>query len=69
MPIFEYKCKHCGKVFECLVRKHDIPACPDCGTQDLTKLMSRFATNVRKGSGSQSSCGTCSGGTCSTCRG
>ncbi|HAF66771.1 MAG: zinc ribbon domain-containing protein [Bacillota bacterium] len=69
MPIFEYRCKRCGKVFECLVRKGDVPACPECGSEELTKLMSMFATNVRKGSGGQSSCAACTGGSCSSCRG
>ncbi|HHT85631.1 MAG: FmdB family zinc ribbon protein [Bacillota bacterium] len=68
MPIFEFRCRHCGQVFECLVRKNDVPVCPECGSQDLTKLISMFSTNVRKGSAGQSSCASCSGGTCSTCK-
>ncbi len=34
MPIFEYECPNCKKVFEILWRHHSTPmnwACPDCG--------------------------------------
>jgi len=34
LPIFEYRCNHCGKTIEKIQRKplEDIP-CPDCGKQ------------------------------------
>lgn len=31
MPIFEYECPACGRVFEELALGHQEPACPDCG--------------------------------------
>ncbi|HHY11000.1 MAG TPA: zinc ribbon domain-containing protein [Firmicutes bacterium] len=69
MPIFEYKCRHCGKVFEYLIRQNEVPVCPECSSRDLTKLLSMFSSNVKTGSrGPSSSCTTCSGGACSTCR-
>jgi len=43
MPIFEFKCDHCGHCFEklCLSeddrRKND---CPQCGSAETKKLMS-----------------------------
>ena len=40
MPIFEYKCRSCGKQFEALVRKSDTPSCPSCSSADLEKLLS-----------------------------
>ena len=44
MPIFNYKCSQCQKVFELLLPKFDSPAkCPDCGSEDLEKLLNRFA--------------------------
>lgn len=46
MPIFEYACSHCGKEFEALVRSNTIPACPDCHSTDLEKLLSVFATTA-----------------------
>ncbi len=66
MPIFEYKCRKCGNIFEFFLRQKDVPKCPKCGSSDLTKLMSTFSSNVRKGSIGRS-CNVCTGGTCSTC--
>lgn len=40
MPLFEYRCPTCDKEFELLVRNQDVPACPDCGTDQLEKLLS-----------------------------
>ncbi len=69
MPIYEYRCRNCGKVFEILVRRNDVPVCPQCNSRDLKKLLSMFNSHVGKGSGAaSSSCATCSGKTCSTCR-
>ena len=47
MPIFEFRCNHCGRKFSALVgvvASASNPACPRCGaSDDLTKLVSRFA--------------------------
>ncbi|NLW82046.1 MAG: zinc ribbon domain-containing protein [Desulfovibrionales bacterium] len=79
MPIFEYVCNACKKEFEEIVLGGADPACPACGAKDTTKLMSRgqFRTGgpIVKGSPSanafttrgKSSCGSCSGGNCSSC--
>jgi putative FmdB family regulatory protein len=40
MPIYEYQCKTCGREFEQLIRTGDVPACPSCKSQDLTRLLS-----------------------------
>ena len=42
MPIYEYRCKNCGKQVEILVRSgmNDSPACPDCGSTLLERLLS-----------------------------
>ena len=40
MPIFEYQCRNCGNQFEALVRKSDVPACPNCSSTNLEKLLS-----------------------------
>ena len=45
MPLFEYRCKGCGKKFAKLVgmtADSGEPACPHCGSKELTKLISRF---------------------------
>ncbi len=42
MPIYEYRCKECGNVFECFVRhnhKNQI-VCPECGSSDIEKILS-----------------------------
>ena len=46
MPIFEYSCCACNKQFSALVgvlANSKPPACPRCGSADLSKLVSRFA--------------------------
>lgn len=46
MPIFEYTCDDCGKRFSALVgvlAGARPPACPTCGSNALTKMVSRFA--------------------------
>ena len=47
MPIYEYECGDCRRRVSLLVRTFsaaDSVACPRCGGQQLTRLMSRFAT-------------------------
>ncbi len=53
MPIYEYACAPCGKVFEELViRKSDEAdvKCPSCGSADVSRQMSRPAA-ARVGGG------------------
>jgi len=40
MPIYEYVCTSCEHEFELLVRGSEAPACPDCGSQELTRKLS-----------------------------
>ena len=40
MPIFEYRCESCGRQFETLVLKGTVPACPQCKSEALEKLLS-----------------------------
>lgn len=47
MPLFEYRCKSCDKRFTALVgviAESSQPKCPSCGSTDLSKLISRFAS-------------------------
>ena len=39
MPLFDFSCQDCGHVFEAFVRKKE-PACPECGSTKLERLMS-----------------------------
>jgi putative FmdB family regulatory protein len=52
MPIYEYRCTDCGHRLEALQRLADAPlkACPACGKESLTKLMSAVGFQL-KGSG------------------
>ena len=47
MPIYEYDCRGCGRRVSLLVRSlasSEAPRCPRCGSAELARLMSRFAT-------------------------
>ena len=46
MPLFDFRCRSCGKVFERLVRTGDTPVCPDCGAVDLEKQLPTFALST-----------------------
>jgi putative FmdB family regulatory protein len=54
MPIYEYACRGCGKVFEeLIIRRSDEAelACPDCGQHEVSRLMSRPAAAPSSGGG------------------
>jgi putative FmdB family regulatory protein len=47
MPIYEYHCADCSRRVSLLVMRisdPEAPHCPRCGGEQLTRLMSRFAT-------------------------
>lgn len=47
MPIYEYECRGCSRRVSLLVRSlasREAPRCPRCGSAELSRLMSRFAT-------------------------
>lgn len=47
MPIYEYDCQGCHRRVSMLIRSlasTEAPRCPRCGSADLSRLMSRFAT-------------------------
>ncbi len=49
MPLYEYRCRKCGKVFTFLVgvvADNTDPFCPRCGGMDLTKLVSRVRAHL-----------------------
>lgn len=46
MPIYEFACPRCRRIFSFLskrVRPRDTPACPKCGGRELQREISRFA--------------------------
>jgi putative FmdB family regulatory protein len=63
MPLFEYKCKKCGRTTEFLERGsvRERHVCPECGGADLQKLFSTFAAGRSDSENGASSCPT---GTC-----
>ncbi|MGQ9462674.1 MAG: FmdB family zinc ribbon protein [Candidatus Fervidibacter sp.] len=49
MPLYEFKCNKCGKIFTFLVgviANNTDPFCPRCGSTDLTKLISRVRAHL-----------------------
>jgi putative FmdB family regulatory protein len=68
MPIYEYKCKKCGKLFEELVSRagdKNMP-CPECKSSETQKQMSVFgALGASSGELPMPSCGSsCAGSSC-----
>ena len=52
MPLYEYLCRDCDSQTELLVNgsmvsTKDGPACPACGSQQMTKLLSVVAAGLR----------------------
>ena len=63
MPIYEFKCKKCGNIFEYLCFKtsdKDEVSCPRCGNKKTDILMSAFSStnsnNTSQGMSGLSSC-------------
>lgn len=55
MPIYEYLCPACNRIYSFLSRTYDpakVPTCPKCGATNLTKEISKFAF-VRTGGGGE----------------
>ncbi len=79
MPIRELRCGGCGSKFEALVfsaEEEKALICPKCGSGKLTRCMSVFCGRVASSGGDGAAatpvagaggCGSCSGGSCSTC--
>jgi putative FmdB family regulatory protein len=46
MPLFDFTCRSCGRLFEALVRAAHPPACPGCGGTDLERQLPAFAVKT-----------------------
>lgn len=74
MPIYEYQCEDCKKVFEYLVMGGKDPeSCPKCKKKNIKRMMSSCGF-VTKGDGGQTvkssaSTSSCTGCTASSCAG
>ncbi len=47
MPIYEFACPKCRRIFNFLSKRLNpdrLPACPQCGNKKMVKQLSRFAT-------------------------
>jgi len=67
MPLFEFICETCERPFEELVRSSSVidgVICPTCGSQEVTKQISTFASRIS--GGSSVSFGANSSAACST---
>ncbi|MFH1435098.1 MAG: zinc ribbon domain-containing protein [Pseudomonadota bacterium] len=68
MPIYEYKCEACGRVFEELVMRtggEEETACPECGCAETKRLVSSFSSaggSSGDADGAAHSCGSGGGG-------
>jgi len=63
MPIYEYQCRSCHHRFEELVRAGAEPACPECKSRKLEKLLSAFAVGSETPTAADTPCGEM----CGTC--
>ncbi len=67
MPLYEYRCKACGEVFEKMVRWSEAdrsPACPNCQSQETQKKVSHIAalgSSANSSASYNSSCGSSGG--------
>ena len=68
MPIFEYACEDCERIFEALVLNADeAVTCPDCDSTHLSKLISAHAVGRTASAtvceapacGGEAPCGAC----------
>ena len=64
MPIFEFRCKDCGRLFEVLFKSRDEKlkvTCPACNSKKSEKVLSVFSGKVEKPSMPADPCSGCSG--------
>lgn len=61
MPLYEYRCSDCGAQFEELLSSAgaEDPACRECRSRRVTRLLSAFAVQVRGGQGPSPEAGPC----------
>jgi putative FmdB family regulatory protein len=64
MPLYEYACQQCGEQSEQLITGTAQPACPQCGSTHLNRLLSIVAAPNRGTSdaGHSPPSGSCGGG-------
>jgi putative FmdB family regulatory protein len=58
MPLFEFQCQDCDRVFEVFTQRRDqkvSPKCPECGKTDVERIWSSFSGRAGEGGGCASS--------------
>jgi putative FmdB family regulatory protein len=72
MPIYEYECKDCKKRFDALRSMSEADTaivCESCGSDRTARSISVFfaQSGGKVIAGNNDGCGSCSGGSCSSC--
>lgn len=71
MPLYEYRCQDCGVRFESLRSMKDADAaitCKNCLGKNTRRVLSVFnASSGGRSLTTDSGCGSCAGGSCSSC--
>ncbi len=65
MPIYEFRCENCGKIFEalCFTKEDEKEVkCPYCGSKEAKREYSTFGTNWGRAFNLGGSCGSGRGG-------
>ncbi|MCD4653893.1 zinc ribbon domain-containing protein [bacterium] len=61
MPIYEYKCESCGKIFSRFIKSINSNYsvnCPECNNSDVKRLFSSFSSVSGSVNNSAGSCGS-----------
>ena len=70
MPIYEFRCLHCGHIFELLkLKKSDEEVelkCPECGHKKVERVLSRIGVIKSCSGGTTRTDRECGGSTCTT---
>ncbi|MET0555752.1 MAG: zinc ribbon domain-containing protein [Vicinamibacteria bacterium] len=65
MPLYEYRCTDCGRLFEKLVRSwNEAASCPTCASATVEKQVSTFAMAGTDGGGASMRMSGGGGGGC-----
>ena len=60
MPIYDYRCRECGRVSEVFLRslEGEVIKCPHCGSEDVDKLFSAsYMIRMGEAGGGSTCCG------------
>ena len=58
MPLYEYECQDCGWTFEVFTQRREVwaaPKCPECGKENVERVLSFFSGASSGGRGCMTS--------------